>query len=375
MSYFAPLRSRIEKDIVTRLVRSLQGKGQFNVKVGQQVTPEEIIGNSTSASGFRILDLAGELSVSAQEVNKYLTKNLGQRIYKGELVAFKKGGLFSPKTFVTTPTDGILEYLNHKTGELKISSFPKAVQLPAGVYGIVEKVDQERGQVVIRTQVSRVHGIIGLGRSRNGILHIVGRKDDIVTKELIQAKYEESILLGGSSFSKETITACIALGINGFISGGISARDYKTMSGGNLVFPKKLENDIGISIIICEGFGTVPINSDIFDFLRTYEGRFVFIDGNKALVNLPSFSSSCLEKIKNTQLPPEEVETADAATELKIGLKVRIVGNSYLGEQGKLIRIDVSQTLLPSQVKCTIATVETARRKIQVPVANLEVIM
>lgn len=379
MSYFAPYRLRVEKDVITRVTRILKGRGNLCVSVGQEVTPEEIIGSGEIPSGFRTLDLAAELSVSPQEVKKFLARDLGQRIYKDELLALKKGGLFARKKVVVAPTDGILDFLNDKTGELKISFLPRKVSLPAGVYGIVERVDKEREQVIIKTQVSRVHGVFGSGKPRDGILHILGKRGDLVSKSAMQTKYVDHILVGGSLFFKETISSAISAGVSGIITGGINAGDYKGMSGGRLVFPKKLDNDIGISVVACEGFGSIPIGSDIFRFLSEYEGKFVFIDGNKALINFPSSSSSSLIKVKSTALPQlgnlmEEVDHTKSIAELKVGSDVRIVGNFYLGEQGMILSIDNSLTLLPSKIKTYLATVETTDRKIQVPVANLEII-
>lgn len=383
MKHFVPVRVRVERDVVTRVARVLRGKGTLQVSAGQQVTPSDIIGSSTVSAGFRTINLAVLLSVAPQDVEKLLVGKLSQRIYKGELLAHKKGGLFGGEKVVTAPTDGILDFLNSKTGELKITFFPKKISLPAGVYGIVEVADQERGQVIIRTLTSRVHGMFGSGRYRDGSLHILGKKDDMITRSAIQTRYDGNILVGGSIFFKDTISAAISIGVNGIITGGIDAKDYSGMAGGRLVFPRKLDNDIGISVVICEGFGSIPIGNDIFRVLQEYEGRFVFIDGNKALVNLPSPLLSSLAKVKNTKLPQlqngdlmsEEATAAERVTEVSIGIKVRIVGSSYLGEQGTLLAVDNALSLLPSGVRGYLATVETARRKIQVPVANLEVVM
>lgn len=380
MTCFAPSRLRIEQDVVIRIIRALKGKGSLNVSVGQEIGPSEIIGNSTISAGFRTLNLAALLEVDPHEVEKHLVRTLGQRIYKGELLARKKGW-FGDQRMVTAPTDGVLDFLNNKTGELKIAFMPKKVSLPAGVYGIVEKVDNERGQVIIRTEVTNIYGICGSGRLRDGVLHILSKKDDLIGKDALQLEYNEHILVGGSLFFKDTISSAISEGVGGIITGGINAEDYKGMASGHLAFPRKLDNDIGISIVVCEGFGSIPIGDDIFEILCQYEGKFVFIDGNNALIILPSFSSSSLIKVKNTKLSDlpngltEYVNRLKTESELKIGMKVRIVGNSYLGEQGTVLAIDKSITLLPSGIKANLATIETPRRKIQVPVANLEIIV
>lgn len=384
MKHFAPIRVRIERGVVTRIIRALNGQGQLNVSVGQEVTPAEIIGSAISCAGFRTLNLSQELQVAPQDTEQYLVRKLGQRIYKGELLAYKKGWLFAKKKIVISPTDGTLDFLNDKTGELRITFIPKKVSLPAGVYGIVDYIDKERGKAIIRTEVDCIHGVFGSGRLRDGILRFSSKKDALVSKDEISVKYNGQILVGGSIFFKDAISAAISVGVSGIITGGINTADYRGMAGGRLVFPRKLDNDIGISIMVCEGFGSIGIGSDIFEILSQHEGKFAFIDGNKALINLPNSASSGLVKIRNTRLP--EICKNDLAAlpimervrenwELKIGMQVRIVGNSYTGEAGKLLAIDNSVTLLPSGIKDYLATVETARRKIQVPVANLEIIV
>lgn len=382
MKYTAPLRIRVERDVVARVARTLDGKGELNAVVGQQVAPDEIIGTASVTAGFRTINLSTQLKVAPQEVEKYLTRKIGQRIYKGELLALRKSWLLGGKKMIIAPTDGVLDFLNPKTGELKIIFLPRKVKLPAGVYGIVEAVNEEKGQVIIRTQVSRIHGVMGSGGCREGILHILSRKDDLVSKSVLEPNDTEHILVGGGLFFRDTISAAISLGVNGIITGGINAADYNAMAGGRIVFPKKLDIDIGVSLVVCEGFGSIPVGDDIFNILQEYQGRFVFIDGNKALISLPSAYSSSLVKVKSTQLPPlqnnglnEDIRVPQELVELKAGLRVRIVGNSYPAEQGKLLAVNNSLTLLPSGVSCYLATIETARRKIQVPVANLEVMM
>src|SRR3989304_3365830 len=217
MKHFAQGILRVEKDVITRVRRVLQGKGRLNVNVGQIVTPSEIIGNATTSAGFRILNLSTLLSVFPQDVEKFLAKKIGQRIYKDELLAFKKGWLFGTKKAITSPTDGILDFLNNKTGELKINFLPKKVDLPAGVYGVVEEVDEEKGQVVIRIQASQIYGVFGSGRPRDGTLHILGKKDDLISKDKVQVKYDGCILVGGSLFFKDTITSAISIGVRGFV--------------------------------------------------------------------------------------------------------------------------------------------------------------
>lgn len=380
MKHYAYVRVRVIKDVITRIHRSLKGKGQILVSEGQEVTPDEIVGEAYVSAGFRILNLSTLLSVSPHKVEKYLAKKIGQRIYKDELLAFRSGGLFWGKKVVVAPTDGVLDFINPKTGEIRMTFLPKKQKLPSGVYGIVEVVDKIRGQVIIRTQVSKIYGMFGSGKLRDGILHFLGKREDLIGQNMISARHNDNILVGGSLIFKDAISEAISASCGGIITGGINAKDFRGMAGGRLTFPRKLENDIGVSIVVCEGFGSIPIGWDIYQILSEYEGKFVSLDGNKAVINLPSFESSSITRVKNTKLPPIRQGSLDdnvlesGVCELTVGMKVRIVGNAFLGNIGEIVGLDQSETVLPSAIKTFLATIETKRRKIKLPVANIEVI-
>ena len=371
-----PRRVRVEKDVILRVIRNLKGSGQLNVAKGQEITPSEIIGSGQVSGGFRTLNLSALLSVAPQDVKKYLKRELGQRIYQDELLAFKPRGLFHGQQVVTAPTDGILDFLNTKSGEVRMSLLPKKEDLPAGVYGVIENIDHKLGQVLIRTQVTRIHGVAGTGRPRWGSLHILGQRDGLVGVSMISPKFSEHIIVGGSLIYKDAISAAISAGINGIITGGINAKDYKSMAGGRLIFPKKLENDVGISVVVCEGFGSIPIGMDIYEILVKYEGKFVLLDGNLGMMILPSFASDSLRKVKTASLPPmdqlNQIKPQDQ--EIKAGCKIRVVGATYPGEQGIVLEVDKSKSLLPSGIWANLLTIETRSRKIRIPAENIELL-
>lgn len=371
-------RLRVEKDVVTRVHRTLKAKGQLNISSGQEVAPDDIIGSCQVSPGFRTLNLAQILSVSPREVKKYLKRWLGQKIYKGELLAYKNQGFLREKKIVISPSDGVLDYFNEQTGELRLNFLPRKIDLPAAVYGVVEEVDASRNDIIIRTQVSRIYGMFGTGRNRDGTLNIICRRDELMGESKITAENSDQILVGGSLIYKETISKAISSGVSGIITGGINAGDYKAMAGGRLIFPKKLENDIGVSVVICEGFGPQSLGEDIYEVLQRYNGKFVLLDGNHAIINLPSFESNCMRRVKSTALPKQQdvvvEESEPKLQDINIGAMIRVVGNSYSAEQGRILAIDRTETMLPSGISALLLTVETKRRKIKIPIDNVEMI-
>lgn len=377
MKLLAPIRRRLEKDVITRVHRVLRGEGNIYVLEGREVSPEDIIGTSEFFTGYRILNLAKLLAVKPSDVTKYIKRGIGQRIYKDELLGFKKGGFFSRDKIITAPTDGTLDFINNLTGEIRMSLLPKKLNLTAGVYGIVEKVDVKSGLVIIRAQVTKIYGVFGMGRVREGFLQVITKRDGLITTDLIESKFGEYILAGGSSATKDVLNSAISSGINGLVVGGINASDFKTVAGGRLPLHSKLENDIGFSLIVCEGFGKIGMGEDIFEILNEYNGRFISVDGNSGFISLPSFASSSMIRVRGTHLPQLQATVLDneeKVAEIVEGIKVRIVGSSFTGEQGKVIAIDKTESLMPSRIKSFMVTVETKRRKIQIPYQNIEII-
>lgn len=370
-------RVRVEENKVLRIYRTLPGKGKINVSVGAEVSPSDIIGTSEVSSGFRIINLSQLLSIQPKDIEKYLKKQIGQRIYKGELLAFKEGSFFGGKKIVIAPSDSTLDFINTKTGEVRMSIFPKKISLPAGVFGIVDGIDHAKSRVFIKTLSSRIYGVLGTGRLREGILHVVGKREEMVSVNKVTHDMSDAILLGGSLISKEVISQAISEGASGIITGGLNAEDYKSIAGGKISFPKKLETDIGITIIATEGFGSIPPGWDVYGLLLNYNGKFITIDGNSCVINLPSFQSTSLKSIRGTKLPAPKEEIVEEeggvdVLELQVGMRARVVGTSYTGEQGIVLAIDKGISLLPSKLRAIIVTLETKRRKLQVPVFNIE---
>lgn len=379
MRLYANLRVRIKPNVVNIIKRSLVGKGKILVSKGQEVSPEDVIGKSLLSSGFRSINVSALLDVPPIKVDKYLQKRPGQTLYRNELLAFKKGGVLGGKKIVTSPTDGIIESYNSTTGELRMSFLPKSIDLPAAVYGIVEEVDEDRGQVSIKTETTQILGLFGSGRIRDGILKFLSDRSGLIGQQQITSDLSEHIVVGGSLVYSKAISALLAVGAHGIITGGMNAKDYRSMGGGHLNFPRKMGTDIGISLIAFEGFGSIPIGDDIMIALQRHNDRFVILDGNSARLHLPSFEKMSMIRIKKTALPPLDIPMMELpqevmAVEISVGQKARVTVAPYQGQQGKIVYIDKTPSVLSSGVRTYLVTLELKSRKVKLPFTNIEVI-
>ncbi len=377
--FYANRRMRVKKDVVTRITRTLNGSGTLNVQIGQELSPDYILGSGEVYGGYRAINVASILGVSSRETESLLQKRVGERIYRGELLALRGQSFLRPQKTLTSPTDAIIDSINSQTGEVQLKLLPKKLDFPAAVFGIVEGIDQTRGQVVIKTQVSQIFGVFGSGRVRGGILEIISGRDQMVWQKSINPHFADKVLVTGSLIHRDALSEAVTSGVSGIITGGLNAEDLKGMAGGRIKFPSKIGSDIGLSIVVCEGFGILPIGQDIFEILTSHNQKFVIIDGNRGVINLPSYDQSSLAKIKTTHLPEigRDILTEDQPIEVAdvtIGQTVRVIANPYMGEQGTLISVDQSSTVLSSGMTTFLVTLETRTKKIKVPVTNIEII-
>jgi hypothetical protein len=380
MNLIANRRVRVIENQVIYIKRQLPKPGQILVSQGHEVSPADIIGHSTVSAGFRTVNLAKQLNVSPKDAQRYLQRQISQKIYKGELLAYKKGGLLSKEKLIVSPLDGVVDFFDEQTGNLRISYLPHMVDLPAAVYGVVEQIDENKSEVLIKTQATQVYGMLGSGRSREGTLNILGNRSDLTDRERISKLNANHILVSGGLIYAGALAQAISSGVHGIITGGINGSDFKNIRGGRLIVPGNLGNDIGLSLIVCEGFGSIPIGEDIFSVLQKFNNQFAIIDGNGTRITLPSCESGCIINIRKVTLPPSAREKftdptpETSAIPLEVGQKVRVVASRYMGEQGIITAIDGTVTMLESKINTYLVTITNKSRKIKVPYLNLEII-
>lgn len=357
--------------------RTLSGKGSLRIAKNQEITPEDILGYSTVNAGFAAVNLAQVLGVPAPEAVQFLQRPIGKTIFKGELLAFKKGLL--SKKIITAPTDGLIESYDLKSGELKIKYISKEIPLTAGVYGIVDDINIQNGEVLIKTLVTEIYGIYGSGKERSGTMAIIGGRGDLLSPASIISKLSKHIIVSGGLIYGSTLRKAAGYGVYGIVCGGYNVSDYRSITG-TLSPQNRLGTDVGLSILATEGFGSVPIGEDIFNVITKHEGQFVFINGNIGQVLLPSPSSDSILALRKISLPVLAIsrignlrpETKIA--EIKIGDTVRIIWPPYMGAQGKVEEIDKTATVLESGISIFLLTVATPAAKIKVPYPNVELI-
>ena len=374
-------RLRKEIDVVTHLARNMIGIGKITAKKGQIVEPDDILGESLVNVGFTKINIAKTLGVGPTEAYKYLQRALGSKIFRGELLALKKNFLGMSDTVVTSPSDAIVESFDATLGEVRLKYIPKRMPLVAGVYGVVDDINDD-GEILIRTVATKIYGVLGSGKTRLGTLKILGKQGTLTTPDLINSEQKQQILVAGALLLPESMRKLILSGVSGIITGGINHKEYKGIGGDVRLYGRG--TDVGVSIMATEGFGPIPVGEDLMAIFSQNEGKFVFLSGSQSLLIIPNLSSATQSIVQKTILPlkPQVVIKGDLPSgkldikleSLKIGMGVRIIWPPYFGSQGKVVAIDETPTTLTSGVKVNLCAVELKTKKVKVPFLNLEII-
>jgi hypothetical protein len=325
--------------------RAIPGVGTPLVKVDEKVEPADIIARYEASSGQRLVKLTSVLKVHSKQVEKYLVKRIGDRIYRGEVLALRKGFLGMSKKMVVSPADGILDSLL-PDGSVMIKFLPTPRKLAAAVSGVVKVVIPH--SITIQTQVAKVYGFTGAGIIREGTLRVIAKPNEFILPSQITPNLQGEILVGGATIARATIEKAVTLGVKGIIVGGMNYRDF--LSLGN-------ESDVGITILITEGFGVKPMGTDVFNFLKNKSDSFAFISGREKQVTFPLVEKGQVEK-KNF-VPWRE---------LKEGDRVNVLFHAHEIGLGIVNRINPGDNIPTAVVKLDSGT------EIEVPSTNLQIV-
>jgi hypothetical protein len=372
----ANVRIKVIPNKPTHIIRNIPANGTILVHQNEELKSSDIVGKYNQSGGFRMINVSQEIHISPKEITKYLTRTQGKNIYKGELLAEKKS-MFGNKE-IKSPTDAIIESVDNTTGIVMLKLLPKELPVISGVTGIVDFIDAQNGNIYIKSSVTHVYGILGSGKMRGGFLKIHGDQKNITMEAQISSDVHQMIIVTGALVYVEALKKALSLGASGIISGGINARDFRSLIGLNN-FKKGYGNDIGISLWIEHGYGGLQISDRVFALLKQYEGKYIYIDGNNRRILLPNSDPNMIPKLRTVMLPimqQTEVELPEFQLgNVVVGSRIRLIWPPYMGSEGVVIAVDQNPTVMPTGISTYLVTVEVANQKIKVPYTNLELII
>ncbi|MDK9698844.1 MAG: hypothetical protein OEM52_01660 [bacterium] len=338
------------------------------VKKGEKVSAEKIVLRSEMPGNVQPVNVANLLQVPPQDVPGLLKKSEGAAVQKDEIIAESKGlfGLF--RSVVKSPITGFIESVSAVTGQMMLREPPVPIELAAYVDGLVTEVTPDR-EVTIETHGVFIQGIFGIGGEAVGNLRMIAKDPTDVTEvKDIPSDAKGQVLVGGAYASLATVRKAIEVGAAGLVIGGFSNSDLKELLGYEQGVAITGTEQIGITLILTEGFGNIAMADPTFKLFTKYNGRKASINGAtqiRAGVIRPEVVIPHSEKA---------VESIHTVKGLEIGDVIRVIREPYFGQIGKVVSLPPELQVLESEAKVRVMVVELKGKHATVPRANVEVI-
>jgi hypothetical protein len=322
--------------------------GTVVVAVGDLVRSDQVVARAELPGKVFPVNLANQLSVAPSEIKDYLIKKEGDVIGKDEILAENKPLIKWFKTEIRSPVAGTIESVSSVTGQVLLREPPRVLQLLAYVNGTIIETIPQQG-VVVETMCSLVQGIFGHFNS--------AMKDKVV--------------VGGSFLSAEAMKQAKAVGVAGLVVGGIHDEDLRALLGYDLGVAITGTEQVGFTLILTEGFGTIPMAAKTFKLLSSHVGQKASISGAtqiRAGVIRPEII-----------IPQERTSTKGAAQSQREGIRlgdpVRIIRDPMFGRIGEVSALPSGLTKIPTESEVRVLEVKFADgQKAVIPRTNIEVI-
>ena len=321
-----------------RRERKLPLAGSVLVTAGQAVLAETIVARTELPGNVQTVNAANILGVLPEDVPDCLVKPVGSPVKKGEPIAESRSffGLFRSK--VPSPTDGTLESVSTVTGQAILREPPIPVEVDAYVDGKVVDVHEKQG-VTVETRGTFIQGIFGIGGETCGQLHVcVAGPGEKLTEEQLGADVRGKVLVGGSHVSTRVLKRAIQLGAKAVVIGGFDDQDLREFLGYDLGVAITGSEEKGLTLVVTEGFGEIPMAGRTFELLKGCEGRKVSVSGAtqiRAGVLRPEIIAPRL-----TETAPREAhEDAGEPEGLTVGSLIRAIREPYFGRLGKVVSL------------------------------------
>ena len=366
---------KVTEGMTIQKERRLPLEGEVLVEAGATVQAEDVVAKADLPGNVQLLNVANLLSVPAEEITEYMLKPVGETIVKDEIIATTKGlfGLF--KSQARSPIDGTIEAVSDVTGQVILREPPVPVEVKAYTDGTVTEVAPDEG-VTVETYGSYIQGIFGVGGETVGNLTVaVSSPNDELAVERILSEHRDNILVGGSLVTTGAIQKAIQQGVKGIIAGGIDDSDLRELLGYELGVAITGSEEIGITLVITEGFGSIAMAEQTFTLLKAREGIKTSINGAtqiRAGVVRPEILIPLASETSETASATEN-DTAEGL--LEIGSSVRIIREPYFGKLGRVTELPVELHNLETEARVRVLRVELENgQQTTLPRANVEAI-
>ena len=364
---------KVSSALELHIERRLPLEGEIAVQVGEEVSWDTVVARTFLPGAVELVNVAARLGIEPAEVEGALLKRVGEPIKKGEALAQTKGWRGWGKRTLVSPLEGVVESYSAVSGSLIVRGPQRPVELKAYAPGKVERLLDREG-VVIASRAAYVQGIFGIGGETAGELLLFTpdpRGEMAVTS--LGPQHRDKILVGGALVSCEFLRRAAQLGVKGIVCGGISDTELAAFLGYDLGVAITGSEKLGLSLVITEGFGAMPMAYRTFQLLKRYAGRWVSLSGATQIragvirpeVIIP-LGDGEFKRSRESQVP---------LSGLQVGSAARLIRQPHFGALAQVVELPLEPQPIPTGAKVRVAVVELeGGGRLTLPRANLELI-
>ncbi|MCJ7492255.1 MAG: hypothetical protein MUP15_08940, partial [Dehalococcoidia bacterium] len=339
-----------------RRQRHLPLDGDVLVKVGDRVDGDQVIARSELPGDVEMVNVSHRLGCLPAEVEERMLKKAGEEVEEGEVIA-RSSSLFGLyKNECQAPVTGTIETVSKVTGQVLIRKPPMPIELTAYVPGEVTQVLEGRGAVV-EAEAAMVQGIFGIGGETLGeILVAVNGPDMPLQASQLGDGAAGKVVLGGKSANLAALKRAQEVGVSALVVGGIEAADLEEFMGRAIGVAITGSEDVGLTLVVTEGFGDIEMSARTFELLAAREGQRASVNG-ATQIRAGVIRPEVIIPVQTTVGPGVGAVAAGAAG-LKVGDAVRIIREPFFGVLGRAFELPSELVSIETEAKVRTIVVE-----------------
>ena len=346
------LVTQIQSHVKIRRNRSLPVSGTVLVRLGQKVTPSEIVAESIVPTRHILVDVYRALGLkSPAEAEKLIARKVGDQLDSHDIVA-ETGGVLS--RVMRTPVPG--RVVSVKNGRVLLEVESRKLTVQAGFNGQVVEIIKNRG-AVIETNVSLIQGVWGNGQIGFGPFAV---DPETIDRELLPSTLSINargmVITAAFCDSEESLVAAGTLPVAGLILGSMNPGLIACAS--SQTYP----------IILLEGFGKTGINEVARNVLLQNAHK-------EMSLNAVKWDHWYGQRPEITVERTEESEPEISARVLAAGQSVRVHHSIGFGQIGTVTALNSVKTTLPNGLRTNTASILFQNNeKAVLPISNFDII-
>jgi hypothetical protein len=363
---------RVTDRTVVRRARRLPLKGHVLVQAGDAVGPHDVVARTELPGNVQTVNLASRLGLDPARVAQALRLPVGADVRSGDVLAGTRGVLGLGQRSVAAPADGFIESVSSVTGQLVLREPPIPVEVSAYVRGTVVEVLPDEG-VVVEARGALLQGIFGVGGETWGAVAVAVESPDAeLTPMRLRPEHRGHVVVGGAFVTYEALMRARELGVAAVVAGGLDDLDLRRLLGRDLGVAITGSEDLGLTLVLTEGFGRIRMSDRAWGLLVARTGRLASVCGATQIRAGVLRPEVLIPESDSAAVPAER----DAGAGLAVGSLVRVIRAPHFGRVGRVVELPPELRRLETEAMVRVLVVEFPEdaSRVLVPRANVEII-